>query len=106
MCLNETSIRVIRVHIGKNLSDKFPIQNGLKQGDILPPLPFIFALEYAIRRLKENQEGLKVNATRERLACGDDVSILGENTDTMRKSTGVLLDTSKVVGLHVNPEET
>jgi hypothetical protein len=106
MCLNETSSRVSRVHIGTNLSDKFPLQNGLKQGDTLSPLPFIFALEYAIRRLKENQEGLKVNATHELLACGDDVSILRENTDTMRKSTGVLLDTSKVVGLHVNPEKT
>jgi hypothetical protein len=30
MCLNKT---YIRVHIGKNLSDKFTIENGLKQGD-------------------------------------------------------------------------
>jgi hypothetical protein len=27
-----------KVHIGKYLSDTFPIQNGLKQGDALPPL--------------------------------------------------------------------
>jgi hypothetical protein len=32
MCLNET---YSEVHIGKRLSDKFPIQNGLKQGDAL-----------------------------------------------------------------------
>jgi hypothetical protein len=30
MCLNET---YSKVHVGKLLSDKFPIQNGLKQGD-------------------------------------------------------------------------
>jgi hypothetical protein len=35
MCLNET---YSRVHIGKNLSDEFPDQNGLKQGEALPPL--------------------------------------------------------------------
>jgi hypothetical protein len=35
MCLNET---YSRVHIGKNLSDKFTVQNGLKQGDALSPL--------------------------------------------------------------------
>jgi hypothetical protein len=45
MCLNETHIRI---GIGKNLSDAFPVQNGLKQGDALSPLLFNFALEYAI----------------------------------------------------------
>jgi hypothetical protein len=37
MCLNET---YSRVRIGKSLSDKFTIQNGLKQGDALSPLLF------------------------------------------------------------------
>jgi hypothetical protein len=45
MCLNET---YSKVRIGKNLSDSFPFQNGLKQGDALTPLLFNFALEYAI----------------------------------------------------------
>jgi hypothetical protein len=35
-----------KVHIGKHLSDNFPIQKGLKQGDALSPLLFNFALEY------------------------------------------------------------
>jgi hypothetical protein len=49
MCLNETySI----VRIGKYQSDKFPIQNGLNQGDALSPLLFNFALEYAKRTRK------------------------------------------------------
>jgi hypothetical protein len=42
MCLNET---YSKVHIGKHLSDTFPIQNGLKQGDALTLLLFNFALE-------------------------------------------------------------
>jgi hypothetical protein len=37
MCLNET---YRKVHVGKLLSDKFPIQNGLKQGDALSALLF------------------------------------------------------------------
>jgi hypothetical protein len=34
-----------KVRIGKHLSDSFPIQDGLKQGDALSPLIFNFALE-------------------------------------------------------------
>jgi hypothetical protein len=37
ICLNETHNKV---RIGKHLSDGFPIQNGLKQGDALSPLLF------------------------------------------------------------------
>jgi hypothetical protein len=46
MSLNET---YSTVHIGKYQSDKFPIQNSLKQEEALSPLLFNFALEYAIR---------------------------------------------------------
>ena len=36
--------RYSRVRVGKNVSDRFLIRNGLKQGDALSPLLFNFAL--------------------------------------------------------------
>jgi hypothetical protein len=50
MCLNETYSKVCG---GKHLSNNFPIQNGLKEGDVLSPLLFNFALAYAIRKVQE-----------------------------------------------------
>jgi hypothetical protein len=56
MCLTEM---YSRVQVGKNLSEMFPIRNGLKQRDAISPL--LFALEYAIRRGQVIQNGLKLN---------------------------------------------
>jgi hypothetical protein len=49
MCLNKTYSKVL---MGKILSDKFLIQNVLKQGDALSQLLFNFALEYAVRNVQ------------------------------------------------------
>jgi len=51
MSLTET---YSRVWVGKNVSDRFRIRNGLEQGEALSPMLFNFALEYTIRRIQVN----------------------------------------------------
>jgi hypothetical protein len=82
MCLNETNSAV---SIGKKLSEKFPIQNCLKEGDALSPLLFKYALVHTIRRAQEDHEWLKLNGRHEFLVCADDINIMGENTDATKK---------------------
>jgi hypothetical protein len=89
-----------------HFADSFPIQNGLKQVDALSPLLFNFALEYVIRKVQENQVGLKLNGTNQLLAYADDVNLLGDNIDTIKKHKETLSDTSKEVGLEINVDKT
>jgi hypothetical protein len=95
-----------KVHIGKHLSDSFPIQNGLKQGDALSSLFFNSVLVYAVRNVPEKQVGLKLNGTHQLLAYTDDVNLLGDNIDTIEKNTETLIDASNKVGLEINIEKT
>jgi len=78
------------------VSDRFPIRNSLKQGDALSPMLFSFALEYAIRRVQVNQDGLKLNGTHQLLAYANDVNILGGSIHTLMENAESLVAAAKM----------
>jgi hypothetical protein len=66
----------------------------------------VIAFDYDVRKVLENQVGLKLNGTHQLLVCSDNVNLLGDNIYTMNKNTETLSDASKEVGLEVNAEKT
>jgi hypothetical protein len=103
MCLNES---YMTVGIGEYMSDQFPIQNSLKQGYTSLKLLFNLSLEYANRKVQENQVGLKLNGTQELLVYADDVNLLGDIIYIINKSTHPVVGAGKEDGLEVNTEKT
>jgi len=103
MSLTET---YSRVRVGENVSDRFPIRNGLKQGDAVLSLLFNFALEYAIRRVQVNQDGLKLNGTHQLLAFADDVNILGGSIHMLKENAEALVAATREIGLEISADKT
>jgi len=69
-------------------------------------LLFNFALEYTIRRVQVNQDGLKLNCTHQLLVHVDDVNTLGGSVHTIKKNAEALVAASKETGLEVNVDKT
>jgi len=80
-----------RVRVGKYLSCTLPIENGLKQEDVLSPFLFKVALEYAVRMVHVNQDGLKFNGAYQLVVYVDDINMLDRSDYTLKKNAEALV---------------
>jgi hypothetical protein len=69
------------------------------------PLLYIFALEYAIKRVRVNQDGLKLNGTHQILAYADNFDILGGSAHALKENAETLVVATKEIGLEVNADK-
>jgi hypothetical protein len=66
------------------------------------PNTLLSTSKYDIIKVQENQVGLKLNGTHQLLAYADDMNLLEENIDTMKKSADTSADTGKKTVLEAN----
>ena len=78
----------------------------VKEGNALSPLLFDFALEYAIRSVQVNQNGLILNCTHPLLVYADDVNTVGGSVYTITKNAEALTVASKETELEANADKT
>jgi hypothetical protein len=69
-------------------------------------LVFNFSLEYAIRRVTVNEDGLKLNGKIQLLVCAHDVNMVKRNVRTVKENAEALVVASKETGLEVNADKT
>ncbi|KAJ4438935.1 hypothetical protein ANN_14889 [Periplaneta americana] len=77
--------------------------NDFRQDEMIV---YLTAKEYAIRKVQDNRQGLELNGLHQLLVYADDVNMLGENTQTVRKTWKFYLKQVIAIGLEVNPEKT
>jgi hypothetical protein len=94
------------VNIGKHLSDYFLIKIILNKDMLLLPLLSNFAVEYAIRKVRETQVGLKLSGPHQPLAYADGVNLLRDNIETIKKKIETLTGASKEVDIQINVDKS
>ena len=97
----------IKVKVGHSTSNVVQVTTGLRQGDALSPILFNIALEKVVREIRMDQGGVRIgDANIGLLAYADDIVLLAENKDQLRRQANKLIENAKRIGLEINTEKT
>jgi len=100
VCMNGTKYQV---RVDNVLSEEFQVVTGLKQGDALSPLLFNIALEKAVRSIQRDNHGIDIGTNKIGiLGFADDLNIIGDDEESVKQCTAVLINEAKTIGLNVN----
>ncbi|KAL4098105.1 hypothetical protein QTP88_022774 [Uroleucon formosanum] len=104
-CVNGSKCKV---KYGGEESEEFEVRTGLRQGDALSQALFNIALESAMRETLDGATGIKIRNDQQLVVAGyaDDVIIMAESEEDLKKTTSKLIEEGGKIGLMINEEKT
>ena len=103
------------VLVDNNLTDSFPVNTGVLQGDTLAPFLFIMNVDWVMRNSDPEQYGVITKPRQSRrfperkfndLDLADDIGLLENSLIKAQEQVTKLSDTAKEIGLQINTGKT
>jgi len=98
-----------KIKFNSVISDEFTVTTGVRQGDALSPVLFNLALESVVREVLKNElQGLNIGQGKQIIltAYTDDIAVIAESEDNLKRTTERLIDAAKKIGLIINENKT
>lgn len=105
VCVNGSKYKV---KYGGEKSEEFKVRTGLRLRDALSPALFNIALESAMRETLDGAMEIKMGNNQQLVVAvyADDVIIMAENEEDLKRTTSKLIKEGKKIGLMVNEGKT
>ena len=89
-------------------ADSFTVNSGVRQGCIIPPILFLIAIDWVVRKITDSKRGITWSffTTLEDLDFADDIALLSSRRSDMQEKTERLGHFASQLGLQLNDNKT